>query len=223
MATYVNKTGSEKPLITYEELSKHTSRGDAWIVIRGRVIDATPYLAEHPGGEDILLANAGTDCTEEFNNKEGEGHTDYAFSLSDKFWVGNLDYDSPKVLVTKSAEAKRKMYSYQEVARHNKDDDCWIIYKGQVFDVTNFLNEHPGGPLLITDYAGKDATRPFDEQDHSKSATLMLESYLLGNLDTTTVPVHKQEAKTGGSNPIVLVIAIGLVLAVFYMLYVQNN
>lgn len=224
MATYVNKIGPNKPLITYEELSKHTSRSDCWIAIRGRIIDVTPYLAEHPGGEDILLANAGTDATHEFNTKDGEGHTDYAFSLSEKFWVGNLDTNSEKVVPKKSTDVKRKKYTYLEISKHNKEEDCWVIYKDKVYDVTEFLNEHPGGPVLITDHAGGDVTEPFDEQGHSSSAKQMLEKYLRGEVDTSSVKVAQAaKAKSGGANPIVILIAVGLVLAVFYMVYQQGK
>lgn len=227
MATYVNKVGPNKPLITYEELAKHTSRSDCWLAIRGRVIDATPYLAEHPGSEDILIANAGTDATEEFNRKgEGEGHTDYAFSLTEKFWVGNLDYNSPKVVPTPEQLAARRKYTYREISKHNSEEDCWVIIHDKVYDVTSFLTEHPGGPILITDYAGFDATKAFDDQEHSESAKRMLAKYLVGGVDTSSPQVQASvasAAKKGGSNPIVLMLAVGLILAVFFMLYKNNN
>lgn len=33
-----------------------------------------------------------------------------------------------------------------EVARHNKTDDVWVVVDGEVFDMTAFAPEHPGGP-----------------------------------------------------------------------------
>merc|ERR1719343_1287789 len=50
----------------------------------------------------------------------------------------------------------------EEVAKHNKKGDCWVVLNGKVLDVTNFLGEHPGGELAILTFAGKDATEEFD-------------------------------------------------------------
>ncbi|KNZ74924.1 Cytochrome b2, mitochondrial [Termitomyces sp. J132] len=54
------------------------------------------------------------------------------------------------------------MLSGQEVAKHNSRDSCWIIVHGQVYDVTEFLDDHPGGSKIILKYAGKDATQEYD-------------------------------------------------------------
>lgn len=45
-----------------------------------------------------------------------------------------------------------------EVAKHNNKESCYVIVHGQVYDVTEFLPEHPGGQAIILKYAGKDAT-----------------------------------------------------------------
>ncbi|KAI8991531.1 FMN-dependent dehydrogenase-domain-containing protein [Mycotypha africana] len=52
--------------------------------------------------------------------------------------------------------------SPQEVAKHDKKDDVWVIIHGKVYDLTQFLPEHPGGQKIIMKYAGKDATKAFE-------------------------------------------------------------
>jgi len=54
------------------------------------------------------------------------------------------------------------MISGQEVAKHDSRNSCWIIVHGVVYDVTEFLDDHPGGSKIILKYAGKDATAEYD-------------------------------------------------------------
>lgn len=55
-----------------------------------------------------------------------------------------------------------KEFTLQEVSQHTTKDSCWVIIHGQVYDVTDFLSEHPGGSKILLRYAGKDATKKFD-------------------------------------------------------------
>jgi len=48
-----------------------------------------------------------------------------------------------------------------EVKKHSKPDDAWVIVDGDVYDVTKFAKLHPGGKQTLLDYAGQDATEDF--------------------------------------------------------------
>ena len=47
-----------------------------------------------------------------------------------------------------------KYFTEQEVSQHTSENDCWIIVHGKVYDVTKFLNEHPGGKKVSTLFCG---------------------------------------------------------------------
>ena len=59
-----------------------------------------------------------------------------------------------------------ELISLLQLALHNKKDDCWISLNGIVYDVTEFMNFHPGGDTVIMKYAGQDCTNQF-RQTHS--------------------------------------------------------
>ena len=73
-----------------------------------------------------------------------------------------------------------------EVATHNSSKSCYLIVNNKVYDVTTFLQMHPGGGGLITPYCGKEATQAFNTQGgggrHSSTAASMLTDYYIGNL-----------------------------------------
>merc|ERR1719401_249997 len=50
-----------------EEVAKHTSKTDCWVILGDQVLDVTSFLSQHPGGELAILTFAGKDATEEFN------------------------------------------------------------------------------------------------------------------------------------------------------------
>jgi len=77
--------------------------------------------------------------------------------------IGYLDKSSPVVLPPKPEVSKDRMITYEEVDRHHTEEDCWVIYKDKVYDITGFLPEHPGGPTIVKKYAGGDIDEPFDE------------------------------------------------------------
>ena len=49
-------------------------------------------------------------------------------------------------------------YPRLEVSRHNRSDDAWIVVHGKVYDMTRWLERHPGGVKLLLNHAGEDAT-----------------------------------------------------------------
>ncbi|KAE9605762.1 hypothetical protein Lal_00025194 [Lupinus albus] len=80
-----------------------------------------------------------------------------------------------------------KVYTFEEVSKHNDKNDCWIIVHGKVYDITSFLDDHPGGvePLLMA--TEKDASNDFEDIGHSDSAIEDMQNYYVGDIDTNTI------------------------------------
>jgi hypothetical protein len=65
-----------------------------------------------------------------------------------------------------------------------QDTDKLVIYlRGELYDLSNFANEHPGGDAILYEYKGKDATVMFDRVTHSAIALQMKENLLLFSPD----------------------------------------
>ncbi|KAF8342840.1 FMN-dependent dehydrogenase-domain-containing protein [Cantharellus anzutake] len=74
------------------------------------------------------------------------------------------------------------------VAQHNSRESCWIIVHGNVYDVTEFLDEHPGGSKIILKYAGKDATEEYEPIHPPDAITTHLPNEKhLGPVDSSSV------------------------------------
>lgn len=52
-------------------------------------------------------------------------------------------------------------FTRDEVAKHNTPDSLWCIIDHRVYDLTDFLDAHPGGSVVLTQIAGKDVTTDF--------------------------------------------------------------
>ncbi|XP_017698591.2 cytochrome B5-like protein [Phoenix dactylifera] len=74
-----------------------------------------------------------------------------------------------------------KTYTKEEVCLHNKRDDCWIIIKGKVYDVTPYVEEHPGGDAMLNN-AGGDSTEGFYGPQHATRVFDMVDEFCIGDL-----------------------------------------
>lgn len=88
----------------------------------------------------------------------------------------------------KDPVGKKKLFTMEEIEKHNKEDDVWIIVNDKVYDCTEYLELHPGGADSILINAGADSTEDF-QAIHSSKATKMLEKFYIGDLDKKSVKV----------------------------------
>lgn len=77
-------------ILTAEDVAGHASRSSCWVSRNGKVYDVTGFLADHPGGDDLILAYAGKDIGSVMANKDEHEHSDSAYDMLDEYVIGKL-------------------------------------------------------------------------------------------------------------------------------------
>lgn len=77
---------------------------------------------------------------------------------------------------------KAKKITLEELKKHSKREDLWLAVEGSVYDVTKWVNKHPGGELVLLNLAGQDVSDIFIAY-HPPSAWKYLRAYFVGYLD----------------------------------------
>ncbi|XP_061884214.1 cytochrome b5 [Entelurus aequoreus] len=83
---------------------------------------------------------------------------------------------------SKSLEDDVEYYTLEDIRIHNMSHDTWLIIHDKVYDITSFLEEHPGGEEVLLEQAGSDATESFEDVGHSTDAREMLQQFYIGEL-----------------------------------------
>ncbi|KAF7268158.1 hypothetical protein GWI33_018621 [Rhynchophorus ferrugineus] len=124
-------------------------------------------------------------------------------------------------------------YTVAQVKEQNKQDKVLVLINNDVYDVTSFLNEHPGGEEVLLEQAGKDATEAFEDVGHSSDAREKMKSFKVGTLVASErKPEQPKKSavdwkETGESSDSslkswVIPIALGLVATLIYRLYFMS-
>ena len=80
------KVDATKTAYTVEEVAKHSAEDDCWIILHGKVYDATPFLSDHPGGANSIVRVGGKDSTTVFDTI----HSEKAHAMLEKYEIGYI-------------------------------------------------------------------------------------------------------------------------------------
>lgn len=80
----------------------------------------------------------------------------------------------------------------EEVAKHTAEDDLWFIVDHVVYDVSDFIDAHPGGAVVLQQVAGQDATEAFYNL-HRHEVLTQYKSLALGNVEGEEPEVIDQQ------------------------------
>ena len=81
--------GNERHIYTRDEVAQHATPGDMWLVVHGKVYDASKWMHNHPGGQQAIINRAGgvEDATQDY-----EFHSERARKLWRSMYIGDLEH-----------------------------------------------------------------------------------------------------------------------------------
>jgi cytochrome b involved in lipid metabolism len=201
-----NSTGDAQAgtRLDMNELAKHNSVKDCWLLISGKVYDVSSYLTAHPGGISTISPYCGKEASEAFQTKDiGRPHSNGANNLLGDYYIGDLNQTIGSQPATDGINNKPVVndannipasgidvevtLDMKEIAKHNTTGDCWLLINNKIYNVSSYLSAHPGGASTISPYCGKEASSAFATKDknkpHSTSANNLLSNYYIGDLN----------------------------------------
>ncbi len=89
-STRTQTTDSTKTFTT-DEVTKHATSSDCWLIIEDKVYDVTDFLGSHPGGAQQITPYCGKEASDAFASRGGEGsHSSSAQSMLKEYFIGSL-------------------------------------------------------------------------------------------------------------------------------------
>ncbi|KAF3560819.1 hypothetical protein DY000_02019414 [Brassica cretica] len=84
-------------------------------------------------------------------------------------------------------ESNRRLISMDEVKKHKSGDSMWTVLKGRVYNISPYMNFHPGGVDMLMKAVGRDGTFLFNKYHAWVNFDVLLEKCLVGVLDDSKV------------------------------------
>lgn len=110
-----------------------------------------------------------------------------------------------------------------QVAEHASKEDVWMTIHNKVYNVTKYLEDHPGGEEVLMDRAGQDATEDYEDVGHSNEARKTLEQFLVGELPPSEHAKGGADGSSGaGGGSGMMIAAVVALLAVGGGYYYAN-
>ncbi|KAL1412258.1 hypothetical protein Q8F55_000001 [Vanrija albida] len=105
-----------------------------------------------------------------------------------------------------------KPFTPTELAKLVDKRNLHLLIHGKVYAVHEFVHEHPGGDIVLLGEAGKDATKAWDDIEHSDEAKELMKRYLAESFPEPT-ELGKLSTQSDSKPQALLVFAVALVLA----------
>ncbi|KAG8167874.1 hypothetical protein KVR01_003563 [Diaporthe batatas] len=142
--------------LTGQEVAKHSTQEDCWVVVHGKAYDVTEFLPEHPGGMKIILKYAGKDATEEFepihppdtldkylDKSKHLGDVDMSTVAKEEKEVTAEEKERLKLIETKPLlDQCYNLMDFEAVARRIMKKTAWGYYSSAADDEITMRENH---------------------------------------------------------------------------------
>ncbi|KAK9895356.1 fatty acid-2 hydroxylase [Cystobasidium minutum MCA 4210] len=90
ISTATKRKPSSKRIYTLSDVERHNTASSCWVIRNNVVYDVTAFVADHPGGDDLILDWAGKDITAVMEDPVEHAHSDSAYDLLSEYSIGVL-------------------------------------------------------------------------------------------------------------------------------------
>ncbi len=168
-----------EPLVDKQMLAHANTPSRCWVAYKGYIYDVTDHPmwkgCQHNG------VRGGIDITDIIPHP-----ANYVYNLP---LVGKLVDKLPMGYKRQNSKMSQRMrkqflktYPWSEIVKHRSVNSCWVVVDGYVYDVTGFINNHPGG-WEILEGCGRDLSRLFKYGIHFSEGRKYLETFKIGKVD----------------------------------------
>ncbi|KAK3243444.1 hypothetical protein CYMTET_23922 [Cymbomonas tetramitiformis] len=140
-----------------------------------------PGPAQIASSQASLAVKPASQQTGQTDTKEIFKKTPLAPGYSQMAWM-RLTQTHPDLAGLKGARPGR--LTMAEVKKHKTPEDAWMVLRGKVYNISPYLDFHPGGRKSLMAAAGKDGTKLFDKYHRWVNDELLMAKCLVGILDT---------------------------------------
>lgn len=106
-------------ILNAQEIVKHNSTGNCWLIINSKVYNVTSYLSAHPGGVGAIAPYCGREATQVF---AGLPHSSNANSLLNGYFIGNLNQTVTVQPVQQNPQSTAQISPSPTNGRDEEDD-----------------------------------------------------------------------------------------------------
>jgi cytochrome b involved in lipid metabolism len=167
---------------------------EAVVKTRSLLLRPEPYIESlqnfmtYPNGVDI----------EDAGEKARSANLPSVCPFSGKAAVANAGYPDEQLPLSNLSDAPPidlPVISWDEVRRHDTEDDLWVVFSGHVYDLSSFAKNHPGGLEILLRGVGKDLTKAFENANHSEMTQVFTLNFRIGKIEAEVpLPARPPEA-----------------------------